>query len=295
MASWKKVWQINFSGAFRDVSEVAFSPNGKIVAIGLGDGTVRICDSATGKESHRWSDPAMHNKFIRALAFSPAGKLLAFGTVWEDSIYLWDTQKGSSARVVRWALPGGRNKGVQDEQGIFDLAFAPDGKTVAVACRDRKIRLFEVVTGGLRHAVRLRATRVVFCARNCLLATGQTTNGDIQLWDWRPPPLNVPARLSGSVLEQLWVDCAAKDATVGYRGVIGLLHARKQAVELLGKRLQRIAPVSPRQLERLMRDLDDEDFAARLSAVRQLAMLGRVAEGRLRAALAPNGFLPWFG
>jgi WD40 repeat protein len=70
----------------RNVDSVAFSPDGKTLATGIG-GTVQLWDTHTGKrkaavwDRHAWE--------VRSLAFSPDGKVLASGGV-GGGIKLWD-------------------------------------------------------------------------------------------------------------------------------------------------------------------------------------------------------------
>jgi HEAT repeat protein len=57
------------------------------------------------------------------------------------------------------------------------------------------------------------------------------------------------------------------------------------AVALLGKRLQALDGPSPGRIERLLKDLDNDDFAVREKATAALAALGKAAEPRLREVL----------
>jgi hypothetical protein len=118
------------------------------------------------------------------------------------------------------------------------------------------------------------------------LATASGNQGRIRLWDWHDPGLPRRSRLTEKAREELWTACASADAGIGYRAVVTLLAAPRQAVPLLDKRLKRVEPVAAKQLERLVAGLDDSDFEVRQSAFARLAALGDAAEAALRAALA---------
>ena len=68
---------------------------------------------------------------------------------------------------------------------LSDLAFSPDGKTLAAACYDGSIRLWEVLTAGRRATLTghtRRATSLAFSPDGRLLASG-STDKTIRLWD----------------------------------------------------------------------------------------------------------------
>ena len=105
------------------VAAVAFSPDGKLLA--TGGTSVRLYDSATGKEIRAWSEP----QSVRTLAFSPDGQLLASGGLREVTTGKEAPQFQRRSTTARC------------------LAFAPDGKTLAVGYDDRKTYLWDVATG----------------------------------------------------------------------------------------------------------------------------------------------------
>jgi len=74
----------------------------------------------------RLAIPFAHRKRVRVLAFSPDGQFLASGSD-DRTIRLWDTGTGD------------RYDGTNGEcWGVSDLAFAPDGMSIAFVCRGVK-------------------------------------------------------------------------------------------------------------------------------------------------------------
>jgi hypothetical protein len=78
-----------------------------------------------------------------------------------------------------------------------------------------------------------------------------------------------------------------KDAAAAYQAMATLADAPRQTVELLD-RLRAPKAVEPRELDRLMTQLDADAFAVRERASSQLAALGTAAEVTLRSALSRN-------
>ena len=76
------------------VESVAFSPDGKILASGSVDHTIKLWDVATGTLLRTLSG---HTSFVESVAFSPDGKILASGS-YDKTIKLWDVEAALGKR-----------------------------------------------------------------------------------------------------------------------------------------------------------------------------------------------------
>lgn len=129
----------NISGGPTNGTGLAFSPNGKIIALPELEfinqvviGSVTLFHVDTGKEFKR-IEPPTHG--IGAIAFSPDGKSLVFNT--HSSLHIYDAEKGKEIRKLNAFF------------GAHLALFGPDGQTLAVKSRDHLVRLFDPRTGNL--------------------------------------------------------------------------------------------------------------------------------------------------
>jgi WD40 repeat protein len=85
--------------------------------------------AAVGREVYHWVLSAReapvilkgHKRAVRSVAFSPVGDLLASGGL-DGNVILWDVLQRSTRARFDWEIGG-----------VYGVAFAPDGMTLAVA------------------------------------------------------------------------------------------------------------------------------------------------------------------
>jgi WD40 repeat protein len=166
---------------------LAYSPEGRHLAVGNSHGEVVIWEAATGR---RLRSLSAHREWVSSVAFSPNGKTLA--TAGKDQrILLWDVESGA-----RLSPPMVRHSG-----WITSLAFSPDGEALASADVAGAILLWDLDT--LRPVDLGRhgqePVNVVAFRDGHVLASGGD-DGLIKLWDVRRKhPLAKPITHGGSI------------------------------------------------------------------------------------------------
>ncbi len=149
------------------VYSVAFSPDGKTLASGSGDLTVRLWDVGTGQ-----SLIPLEKSYGFSVAFSPDGKILASGSP-SGTIQLWEVSTGQQMATL---------KGHRSD--VYSVAFSPDGKILASGgAQDYTIRLWEVSTGQQMATLDLEGwpiLSVAFSPDGQTLASG---GSQLLLWD----------------------------------------------------------------------------------------------------------------
>jgi WD40 repeat protein len=195
-----------------DAHAVAFSPDGRTLAVGSEDRTVRLLNAGTGAEQltlqghasrvrglvftpdgntlvscddegtvrlwalgRRFDQDVLppHGNAIRAMAFAPNGPLVATGGS-DESVRLWDTQLRE--QTARLRLRHGQ---------VWHLAFSPAGDTLAISTEDGSICLWSMSGSGEVRTLgphRLRTWCSAFSPDGATLAT-VSEDGTTGLWD----------------------------------------------------------------------------------------------------------------
>lgn len=221
----KLLFQVQFKNASGKVSalgQVAFSPDGRLIAVAVLDQGIFICDARDGKPIRKFGE----GEEVRGLAFSPDGKFVASGS--NKGVIIWDSSIGKAvnhlnahphpADAVIFShdgslLASGANNGVKlwkfgsneiianfslsssEKIRVFSLSFSPDDTLLAVGGWKGSLRIWNLKEHRFSNSYETGSTalirNVVFSPDGSLLAaethvkTGATSNDAIRFWDVR--------------------------------------------------------------------------------------------------------------
>jgi WD40 repeat protein len=118
------------------ISALTFSPNGKWLAMRREDGAVSLWDTAARQPV---TELVASGRFggYKALAFSPRGDLLAWGSepaVGQHGLSLWDLNACMEVACLVHSA------------GVVSAAFSPDAHVIATLARDGMVRVWEVAS-----------------------------------------------------------------------------------------------------------------------------------------------------
>lgn len=162
-----------------------FSADGKYIASGSSDHTIRVWDAQTGNPS--LTPLSMHRGVIFCVAFSNNSSLIASGSA-DKTILVWNVLTG---KIVAGPLQGHADY-------ISSVVFSPDDKKIASASRDKTIRVWDVQTGhlliGPLEGHTNSVTSVAFSGEGTRIASG-SKDMTVRVWDAQASgPIQSPLR-----------------------------------------------------------------------------------------------------
>ena len=158
------------------VTSLAFSSDGKLLAVGNGDWSVTLWDAT---KRYQRSTFEGHKTIVSSVAFSPDNKLLVTGS-FDRTVKLWDVTTGQSTATL---------KGHSGE--ITSVAFSPNGDNVASGSRDGTVIVWNLGTNQpqltfrehIGHVGYEGVRAVAFSPDGTTIASGQQRDGIVMVWD----------------------------------------------------------------------------------------------------------------
>ncbi len=193
-----------------DINAIAFSSNGRVLASGSNDNTVKLWDIQTAKEiktlhastediltvafnanflATAGSDQIIklwdlkttanprslkgHEGIIHSIAFSPNGERLISGS-WDKTIRLWDINAATELHQFK------------GKDSIYSVAFHPNGQLIAAGSFDETITIWDCNTGKLVRTLRgngmLTVYSVAFSPDGKQIISGDLSNA-VRIWE----------------------------------------------------------------------------------------------------------------
>jgi WD40 repeat protein len=250
-----------------------FSPDSRAFAFGDG-GHVRIWDTATWKEGTGFETVAPWG--MARLEYSPDGRTIAttsdFG---HDGVRLYEV---ASRRERLHVQPQGSTRGI--------LRFSHNGRLLAWVDKDNQIHVLDVRTGALAGPFAGHdggITGLAFTIDDKSIASS-SSDCTILIWD-----LSAKAGAKGvsdGDSNDDWQTLRGEDALTAFAAMRALASHPETALKIAGDQLKPAEPLDPQWVTARFRDLDNQKFAERERATRELEEVGDRAAAALETFLA---------
>jgi WD40 repeat protein len=298
---------------------LACSPDGQRIAARQPDGMIRIFDCNTGKEDERLalgptgmphSMSFLENTLVveeigrglrvwdlttrkqtrelilpRSQAYptmGPDGKTMAclqFFTMGQahGSLVFGNVRNG---KITSYALP--------PQHIALSATFSPDGRMLAWGNMAGDVYLWEMAAAKIRAAYssgQFYIRDVTFSPDGRSLASAGF-DSSILIWDTTGNMGDEAGQaLSEKDLRKLWADLASPDAERAFRAMGPLTARPNESLPFFEKHLLPATAADPKEIARLIADLDHERFQVREKARYRLEKLGELAAPALRESL----------
>ena len=158
-------------GHMSDIWGADFSPDGKVLATGSSDKTIRLWDLATGETIRIFSGDTSG---FAEVAFSPDGKTIVTAGGTDNTVYLLDVAAGQTVKVLSGHTAA-----------VADVAFFSDGNYIVSGREDSTARIWDVATGQTVHVLTGHSdaiTRMAVSPDGKYVVTG-SVDRTARLWD----------------------------------------------------------------------------------------------------------------
>jgi WD40 repeat protein len=162
-----------FDRRYQGVASVGFSPNGRLMASGSRDGTVKVWEAETGRLV---ADCCGHQGRVTSVVFSPDSCFVASGSD-DSTVKVWEAESGRLIADCR-----GHQRSL-----TTSARFSGDGRFVVAGSSDHTVKVWEAETGRLVADCRGHQDWVLSVALspNGRLVASGSSDSTVKVWDAR--------------------------------------------------------------------------------------------------------------
>jgi WD40 repeat protein len=188
------------------LSSVAVSPDGRLVATAGNDSLVRLWNSETGHEIRTLRGHT--SRSILAVAFSPDGQWVASGSR-DRTARMWRVPIGGDARVI-----------ARHRDRVMALDFSTEGMLLATGSRDRSVKVWDALRARELATVRQDFGFVPSIAFHDDLVAFGDWYGSMWLWNYRTRELDRLGHFGRAIYGVAFAADGRQVASGGYDGQI---------------------------------------------------------------------------
>ena len=233
------------------------SPDGRMVATGMSapNSIVRLWEVITGKQTISLQGL---KGGVGKIAWSPDGRFVAAADVRRQiydnirTMLHWKTSWDVEQSVRLWDAATGKELAAFGgiKTNVTALTFSPDGKNVVAGLSDGTMLVYEV-------------ERV-------------------------DPKRSMSPKLDAERLKTLWISLIDGDASKAHEAVGALILAPNHSVPFLQGCLKSAVAADAAKIQKLITELDSDNFAARQTAAQELVKIGDQVQPAVQKALQVN-------
>jgi WD40 repeat protein len=267
-----------------------FSADSRLIAVASG-GNVSVWDCTSGHQIGLIRTGDTDGPLSLALAAD--GHSLATESA-TGELAVWEIATGGKRFILTKESSPARDR--INSRITFDplgyatpMAFAPDGRLLALAQADYSVRLWDVAKRRETASFKGHHGQVVcvtFSADGERLLSGSTDTTAL-IWDVHAVRERLTAdraKLEPSRAEGLWAKLLDPKADSGVEGIDAFAGDAEFAVTFLRKQIKPAEGPEPAHIAKLISDLDVSRYAVREHAANELTRLGELAASALREA-----------